>query len=232
MVKKTINLLLSLVLGVFMLSISTKDTYAACGACQLSASTGTPSTTFTISFRGCDPTSFTVTARNSAGTPVQTQNGTANGAGNASVSFTGLPQGNYNFGASDGTTPFCTSLTATVTAPNDGGSGDTGSGRRTEAEIDNNCPAEHLNTAIGCIPFTSSSALVSFFVSWGLGISGGVAMLALIYAGFLVMTSAGDPKRLESGKEMVVSSLSGIVLLAFSIFILRLIGVDILGLFG
>jgi hypothetical protein len=102
----------------------------------------------------------------------------------------------------------------------------------TIAEISRGCPnTDEINTAIGCIPFGSSSALVTFFVSWGLGISGGVAMLSLIYSAFMIMTSAGDPKRLEMGREMVVSSLSGIVLIAFSVFMLRLIGIDILGLF-
>ncbi|GEM_PF-1713495 len=102
----------------------------------------------------------------------------------------------------------------------------------TIAQISRGCPnTNEINTAIGCIPFGSSSALVTFFVSWGLGISGGVAMLSLIYSAFMIMTSAGDPKRLEMGREMVVSSLSGIVLIAFSVFILRLIGIDILGLF-
>jgi hypothetical protein len=106
------------------------------------------------------------------------------------------------------------------------------SSKTTSARISGDCNDGFISTAIGCIPFGSSSALVTFFVSWGLGIGGGVAMLSLIYAGFMTMTSAGDPKRLEMGKELVVSSLSGIVLLAFSIFVLRLIGVDILGLFA
>jgi hypothetical protein len=101
----------------------------------------------------------------------------------------------------------------------------------TVAEISEGCDATSINTAIGCIPFGSSSALVAFFVSWGLGISGGVAMLSLIYSAFMIMTSAGDPKKLASGQEYLVSSLSGIVLIAFSVFILRIIGIDILGLF-
>ncbi len=101
----------------------------------------------------------------------------------------------------------------------------------TVAQISEGCDTTSVNTAIGCIPFGSSSALVTFFVSWGLGISGGVAMLSLIYSAFMIMTSAGDPKKLSMGQEYLVSSLSGIVLIAFSVFILRLIGIDILGLF-
>ncbi len=105
-------------------------------------------------------------------------------------------------------------------------------GGSTSARIGVGCPVNHVSTAIGCIPIGSSSALITFLLSWALGISGGVAMLALIYSGFLILTSSGDPKRLATGQELVVSSLSGIVLLAFSVFILRIIGVDILGLFG
>lgn len=90
---------------------------------------------------------------------------------------------------------------------------------------------EGIPTAIGCIPITSVGALTTFFLRWGIGISGGVAFLSMIYAGFLIMSSAGDPKRLQTGQELVTSSVSGIILLVFSIFILRLVGVNILGLF-
>ncbi len=49
-------------------------------------------------------------------------------------------------------------------------------------------------------------------------------------AGFQITTSSGDPKRLQAGKELLTSAIAGLLLLILSAFILRLIGVDILGL--
>ncbi len=86
-------------------------------------------------------------------------------------------------------------------------------------------------TAIGCIPIDTLSNFISFALSWGLAISGAVAMLSLAGAAFMIMTSAGDVAKLESGKQMIVAAVSGIFFLVFALFILRLIGVNILGLF-
>ncbi|HEX6977126.1 MAG TPA: pilin [Patescibacteria group bacterium] len=87
---------------------------------------------------------------------------------------------------------------------------------------------EGINTAIGCIPFGDSTKLISFFLGWGMGIAGGIAFLLILFAGFQIMTSRGDPNRLKAGQELLTSAIAGLILLIFSIFILRVIGVDIL----
>lgn len=98
------------------------------------------------------------------------------------------------------------------------------------------CPSgkKGINTAIGCIPIEDSNELISFFLRWGLGIAGGIAFLLILVAGFQIMTSRGDPNRLKAGQELLTSAIAGIILLIFSIFILRFIGVNILNikLFG
>lgn len=88
-----------------------------------------------------------------------------------------------------------------------------------------------VDTAIGCIPIETLSSFEVFFITWGLGIGGGVVILVLIAGSFQVMTSSGDPAKLESGKGLLISAISGIVMLALSVFMLRVIGVNILGLF-
>lgn len=65
---------------------------------------------------------------------------------------------------------------------------------------------------------------------WSVGIGGGIAFLLIVYAGFLIMTSAGNPERLKAGQELLTSAISGLILLILSIFVLRFIGIDILGL--
>jgi hypothetical protein len=89
-----------------------------------------------------------------------------------------------------------------------------------------------INTAIGCIPVQNTQELTKFLLSWGLGIAGGIALLLITYAGFLIMTSQGNPQRLQAGKELLTAALSGLLLIIFSATLLRLIGVDILGIPG
>lgn len=86
-----------------------------------------------------------------------------------------------------------------------------------------------INTAIGCIDPSGSGIFQSFFAI-GSGIAGGIAFLLIILGGFQMMTSAGNPEQLNAGKELVTSAVAGLLLIIFSVFILRIIGVDILGI--
>lgn len=89
-----------------------------------------------------------------------------------------------------------------------------------------------INTAIGCIPYDGPSSLAAFFLRWGVGIGGGIAFLLMVYAGFMIMSSTGNPERLKAGQELLTSSIAGLIMLIFSVFVLRLIGVNILDLPG
>ena len=88
-----------------------------------------------------------------------------------------------------------------------------------------------IQTAIGCIHVLGSSEeFLSDILRWAVGIGGGIAFLLILYAGFMIMTASGSPDRLKAGQELLTSAISGLILLIFSIFILKFIGVDILGL--
>ncbi|OGM74288.1 hypothetical protein A2382_04470 [Candidatus Woesebacteria bacterium RIFOXYB1_FULL_38_16] len=89
-----------------------------------------------------------------------------------------------------------------------------------------------IDSAIGCIPIDTTGNLVAFFLRWSIGLAGGVAFIFIVYAGFLIIISTGDPKKVQAGKELLVAAISGLLLLVFSIFILRIIGVDILAIPG
>lgn len=88
-----------------------------------------------------------------------------------------------------------------------------------------------INTALGCIPAFNQSSLIAWILSWALGIGGGIAFLLIGYAAFTLMTSQGNPDRIKAGQELLTSAIAGIIMLIFSVFILRFIGVDILGVF-
>lgn len=89
-----------------------------------------------------------------------------------------------------------------------------------------------IASAIGCIPVEDTTAFVSFILGWAIGIGGGIAFLLIIYAGFMIMTSSGNPERLKAGQELLTSAIAGLIMLIFSVFILNLIGVRILQIPG
>lgn len=93
------------------------------------------------------------------------------------------------------------------------------------------CANGNLNTAIGCIPFGSNTSIASFFLIFAIGLAGGISIILILYAGFQITTSTGDPKKIQGGKALLNSALAGLVMIIFSIFLLRLIGTQVIGIF-
>lgn len=87
-------------------------------------------------------------------------------------------------------------------------------------------------TAIGCVESDLSSFIKNTVLGWGIGLAGGLAMLCLIYSAFTMQSSQGNPEKLKKAQEMLTSCIMGLLLIIFSVFILKLIGVDILKLPG
>lgn len=93
------------------------------------------------------------------------------------------------------------------------------------------CNNKGVSTAIGCLNVLSSPEdFLGQLLGWGVGVGSGIAFVLIVYAGFMIMSSAGNPERLKAGQELLTSAISGLILLIFSIFVLRFIGIDILGL--
>lgn len=91
------------------------------------------------------------------------------------------------------------------------------------------CSDNAINTAFGCVSVNGTD-FVSTLLTFGIGIAGGIAMLLIIFGGFQILTSAGNPERLNAGKELISSAITGLLMIVFSVFLLRIIGVDILGI--
>jgi len=103
--------------------------------------------------------------------------------------------------------------------------------QNSSADIHGSCGENGISTAIGCISvLEGQEQFLGDILRWAVGIGGGIAFLLIVYAGFMIMTAAGNPERLKAGQELLTSAISGLVLLIFSVFVLRFIGVDILGL--
>ena len=63
-------------------------------------------------------------------------------------------------------------------------------------------------------------------------ITGGLALIALIYGAFLVMTAQKDPGQLERGKKWIYGALIGVVFTFCVILLIRIIGGDLLKIPG
>ncbi|MBI5356530.1 hypothetical protein HZB78_02870 [Candidatus Collierbacteria bacterium] len=87
-----------------------------------------------------------------------------------------------------------------------------------------------VKTGLGCLS-TNPQILVNTVLPWAIGIGSGIAFLLGLYGALMIVISAGDPEKMQAGKEMITSAVSGLLIIIFAVFILRFIGVDILQLF-
>ncbi|MBI4099629.1 hypothetical protein HY440_01335 [Candidatus Microgenomates bacterium] len=87
-----------------------------------------------------------------------------------------------------------------------------------------------VQTAIGCIPTDKPEDFLTFIFRFVLGISGAVILIMFIITSYNILTSAGNPEKLQGAKENLISIFSGLILIGFSLLLLQAIGLDILGL--
>jgi len=99
-----------------------------------------------------------------------------------------------------------------------------------ELECETKTGEKGINTAIGCIPIEANTEFLRFLLQWSMGVAGGFAVLLILYASFLFITSSGDKYKLQSAKQLLTAAIAGLVFLILSVFMLRVIGVDILGI--
>lgn len=100
-----------------------------------------------------------------------------------------------------------------------------------------NCGDNEIDTAIGCISTSvdTTSGQNTFFgsvIKVAVGLGGGLALLLMLYGVFIVTTSAGIPDKLKEGQEVITSAVSGLIFIILSVFLLNLIGINILGIPG
>lgn len=88
-----------------------------------------------------------------------------------------------------------------------------------------------ISTAIGCI-HTSPASFVKDTMKFFVAISGGLAFLMMLLGAFQMLTSAGNPETLAAGKDRLQSAVIGLLIIIFATLLLRIIGLDILGLPG
>lgn len=89
---------------------------------------------------------------------------------------------------------------------------------------------ENVKTALGCLP-TNPFPFVNLVLPWATLVGAGIAFLLGVFGAFMISISAGNPEKMQAGRELITSAIGGLLLIIFAIFILKVIGVNILGLF-
>ena len=139
----------------------------------------------------------------------------------------------YNQQACVGTTRSCPDVTYVYNKDKDLCEKIAASSWSLKAKCNND--TDGIQTAIGCVPIsagnlTKDDGFLSFLLKFAFGISGAVILFMIIFTGYTLLTSGGNPEKLQLAKENIVSIFSGLILIAFSLILLQTIGADILQL--
>lgn len=89
------------------------------------------------------------------------------------------------------------------------------------------CLVNEVPTDLGCIP-NNPIGFVAKFYGIGLGLIGGTALLFIIYGGYIILTSSGNPEALNRGKSYIFYAIIGLLLAIFGFVFVQVILVDIL----
>lgn len=88
-----------------------------------------------------------------------------------------------------------------------------------------------VSTEIGKIN-TEPQNLIQTFVRIFTGLAGGICLLLLLSGAVKYLTSSGNPETVEEAKGIITHALGGFLLVFLSVFLLKLIGIDVLGIPG
>lgn len=88
-------------------------------------------------------------------------------------------------------------------------------------------------SALGCVQIQNWQEFISQNI-FGLlvGIGGAASLLCIIYASFMIQISQGNAEKIQDARDLLTSCIIGFLVIIFSVFILRIIGYDILRLPG
>ena len=92
---------------------------------------------------------------------------------------------------------------------------------------------EGINTALGCISTdVEDGGFINTLLQLAIGLGGIIALLLILGGVFIITTSAGNPDKLNQGKELITSAVSGLLFIILSIVLLNLISIKILAIPG
>lgn len=87
---------------------------------------------------------------------------------------------------------------------------------------------EKITTGLGVVIPVDPAGFVKSLFGILLSLSGGIALVLIIFSGYQLMTSQGNPEKVQAAKETLTSAIVGLLFIIFSMVILQIIGVKIL----
>ncbi len=97
----------------------------------------------------------------------------------------------------------------------------------------NPCPivngSSSCETALGRIEATPEG-FIKAVLALGIGLGGAIAIIMLVYGGFKIATSQGNPEAVQGGQQIITSAIAGLIFILASVFLLGLIAGNILGI--
>jgi len=81
-----------------------------------------------------------------------------------------------------------------------------------------------LNTENQIKNYNSLGDIVSAIIPYIFGISGIILLLMIVFSGFQMLTSAGNPKAMEAGQKRLVNAIIGFVIIFLSYWIVKFVG--------
>lgn len=103
----------------------------------------------------------------------------------------------------------------------------------TEKEACKECANSNgLLTGLGCIKTDYASFISEFLLRMGIGFGGLFSLGCIIVSAIRIQTSGGETEKISAAQEQIKACLLGLMLVMFSILLLKIIGVSILGIPG
>lgn len=88
-------------------------------------------------------------------------------------------------------------------------------------------------SSMGCIPLNLGDLISKVILNVGIGLGGFIAVMCVTLNAIRLQLSRGDSNKIQSVRENMTSCILGLVLILFSVFILRIVDITILGgIFG
>jgi hypothetical protein len=91
---------------------------------------------------------------------------------------------------------------------------------------------ESIASGLGINLPTDASGLIKALMGVVLSLVGAIAIILIIISGYRLMVSQGNPENIKNAREQLTAAIVGLLFVIFSLVILQVIGVNILGLPG
>jgi hypothetical protein len=66
--------------------------------------------------------------------------------------------------------------------------------------------------------------IIGNLITWGIGLAGTIALFMIIFAGYQLLFSGGDPKAVDGARKTLTFAVLGLILIFLSFMIISIIG--------